>query len=87
MQVIQTNTHSFIVKVWREESNRQDAPMLWRGQITHVPSGQRYAFTDLYEIPTVIEPYLIQLGVKLTRFAQIKQWWRGWRGPRQIKQP
>ncbi len=78
MDTIQHNTHSFIVKVWREAADQAGAPMIWRGQITHVPSGRRYALTDLREIPPFIEPYLAQLGVQLTRFAQVQQWWRAW---------
>jgi hypothetical protein len=78
MQSIEHNAHSFVVKVWREET-QQETRVVWRGHITHVPSGQRQFFTDLHEIPLFIEPYLAQLGVHLSRFARIQQMWRTWR--------
>jgi hypothetical protein len=45
-------THSFVVKVWCEE------PALWRGYVTHVPSGRRQYFQDLTVVLRFIGPYL-----------------------------
>jgi len=74
MQSIQPNTHSFVVKVWREETGAPPPKMIWRGQIIHVPSGQRRSFTDLAEIPTFVAPYLQQLGVKPTWWWRVRHW-------------
>jgi len=57
------SVHSFIVKVWLEEdatvSNR-----IWRGHITHVPSGEKRYLKNLGEITAFIEPYLKATGIR-----------------------
>lgn len=78
MQSIEHNAHSFVVKVWREET-QQGMHVVWRGHITHVPSGRRHFFSELHEIPLFVEPYLVQLGVHVSRFGRIKQRWSTWR--------
>lgn len=40
---LESNTHSFIVKVWHEATAGDTRRASWRGHITHVPSrGRRY---------------------------------------------
>jgi hypothetical protein len=52
--------HSFIVKVWLEaqEGESRDEISLWRGRVTHVPSGLYYYFQDVDEIAHFIRSYL-----------------------------
>jgi hypothetical protein len=64
METIQPNTHSFVVKVWSEATGVAAPPVVWRGQITHVPSGEQRSFHDLAEIAAFVGPYLEQLGVR-----------------------
>lgn len=45
---------SFIVRIWREESNSTDTPALWRGHITSIPGGNRHYFMNLEDIPAYI---------------------------------
>jgi hypothetical protein len=70
MESIQPNTHSFVVKVWREETGTASSAVVWRGQITHVPSGEQRSIHELSEIGVFVTPYLQQLG------AKPRWWWR-----------
>lgn len=74
MEGIETNSHSFIVKVWVEDSAKEDATGLWRGSITHVPSGQRCYLNTLDEIQDFIAPYLEGMGVKPGAHWRINRW-------------
>lgn len=57
-------SHSFIVKIWLEESLEEADEAAWRGHITHVPSQERRYLNTLDDIIDVIGPYLDRLGVK-----------------------
>jgi len=65
MEEIESESQSFIVKVWVEERAVGGSRGVWRGHITHVPSGKRRYLKNLDEIGDVIAPYLEALGVKL----------------------
>ena len=64
------NTHSFIVKLWLEETVEEAGQVTWRGHITHVPSGERRYVEDLNGITAFIMPRLQDMGVKTGG------WWR-----------
>jgi hypothetical protein len=74
MDPLESSTHSFIVKIWRERMQEQGRQCTWRGQITHVPSGERRAFTRLVDLTAFIVPYLERLGVSVTPQGRIKYW-------------
>jgi len=57
-------THHFIVKVWIEETAEEAGQAVWRGHITHVPSGRRRYLRDFGDIIAFIEPYLEAMGVR-----------------------
>ncbi|MCB8983631.1 MAG: hypothetical protein H6659_07390 [Ardenticatenaceae bacterium] len=57
---------SFIIRVWIEEPASNDHPAVWRGHITHVPTGRRKYIRDLHQIAQIIAPYLSELGVEFT---------------------
>ena len=63
MDQSQSDTHSFIVRIWLEEPPVMDEPGVWRGHVTHVPGGERRYFQDLNEIAAFIMPYLVSMGV------------------------
>ena len=65
MDLFETTTHSFIVKVWLEESAHESNQALWRGSITHVLSGKRRYLDDLQDIFAFIASYLEAMGVEL----------------------
>jgi len=54
--------HSFIIKVWLEETADEAGQAIWRGRITHVPSGEYRYFEKLKEAATFIAAYLHKLG-------------------------
>jgi hypothetical protein len=62
MDLYESNTHSFIVKIWLEETVEEDGRATWRGHITHVLSGKRRYLKELDEITAFIRPYLEQAG-------------------------
>lgn len=67
MDVFEIHTHSFILRIWVEESDLESKKILWRGHITHVQSKERRYIEDLFEVVTFIESYLQPLGVKQNR--------------------
>jgi hypothetical protein len=74
MDQIESNTHSFVVKVWLEEVHKRSGKTVWRGHITHVPSGERRYFEDLAAIDNFIVPYLQQMGVDLGIWRRMRYW-------------
>jgi hypothetical protein len=55
----------FIVRIWREPGETEDAPPSWRGVIEHIPSGQRRAVKDLSDIAHFIAIYLREMGIEV----------------------
>jgi hypothetical protein len=74
MESIQPNTHSFVVKVWSEETGAASPAVVWRGQITHVPSGEQRSFHELSDIGVFVTPYLQQLGARPRWWWRLRQW-------------
>ena len=74
MDLFETSTHSFIVKVWLEETAEEAGQALWRGHITHVPSGKRRYLKNLDEILAFIKPYLEGMGVAFGLRCRIMKW-------------
>lgn len=54
---------SFIIRIWIEESATRTQPAVWRGSVTHVPSGATEYIQDLSRIAAIIAPYLTEMGV------------------------
>jgi hypothetical protein len=74
MDQFEANTHSFIVKIWREEVSADTSQAAWRGHITHVPGGERRYLRSLDDLSTFILPYFEEMGVKLALWWRVKQW-------------
>ncbi len=64
MDLSETYTHSFIVKVWIEETVEEAGQATWRGHITHALSGERCYVESLAAIIVFIAPYLEKMGVR-----------------------
>jgi hypothetical protein len=79
MDLLESSTHSFIIKVWLEGSATEGGGAGWHGHITHVPGGQRRYLKDLNEITAFIKPFLNQTGVKLSLRFRIRQWINKWK--------
>ena len=61
---MESNIYSFIIKIWLEEVAEEAGQAIWRGHITHVPSGERRYIRHLDDIRVFILPYLLAMGVK-----------------------
>ncbi len=62
MVPLESAVHSFILRIWLEESTEKTGQLKWRGHITHVPSEERRYFEDLNAIKTFISPYFQIMG-------------------------
>jgi hypothetical protein len=60
----EANIQSFIVKVWIEEAADRAGEITWRGQVTHVPGGERRGFQDLDDLAAFVRGYLEKMGVE-----------------------
>ena len=76
MDLPEASTHSFIVKIWLEEAGDSAGDGLWRGHITHVPSGARRYLKDLDDIVDVVVPYLEAMGARPSRWLRARRWLR-----------
>ena len=76
----ESNAQSFIVRIWVEERADETGQGLWRGHITHVPSGERRYLKNLGEIEDFIGPHLESMGVKLGVRWRLRHWLRRLRG-------
>jgi hypothetical protein len=72
MDLVEFNTHSFIVKIWLEEAAEDHHRGKWRGHITHVPGGERRYLKNLGEIVAFIAPYLESMGVRLDAYSWLQ---------------
>jgi hypothetical protein len=85
MDLPETITHSFIVKIWLEETAEEAGKATWRGHITHVFDGERRYLKKLDEITAFIAPYLERMGVEPDHWWRVGNWLRRfktrvWRG-------
>jgi hypothetical protein len=79
MEPAEENSHSFIVRVWLEETSSATEEVTWQGTITHVPDGRRRAFVSLNEIPEFIASYLADMGVKPALGLRLRRWLGRWK--------
>jgi len=55
---MQNNTHSFVIRIWREGDNEADSQASWRGYIDYVGKDKRLHFQDLEGITRFIQQEL-----------------------------
>jgi hypothetical protein len=72
--LVEFNTHSFVIKIWLEVTPSEAKRYSWRGHITHIPSGERRYMTNLFCILTFIIRYLKAMGISFSRFWWVKDW-------------
>jgi hypothetical protein len=58
MDSSEPEAHSFVIKLWIEEPREGGGVAVWRGHVTHVPSGERRYLKELADILDFIDPYL-----------------------------
>jgi hypothetical protein len=74
MDLLECNTHSFIFKMWLEESAAEAGRATWRGHITHVLSGERSYVKELRDVTTFVRPYLERMGIRLHAIEHFRDW-------------
>jgi len=58
MDLSESALHSFIIKLWLEADCNQSEPNVWRGYITHVPTGDRRYLKRLSDITDFVQEYV-----------------------------
>ena len=59
-------SHTFMVRIWREEREGEGVPPGWRGKIEHIRSGKWRYLNELDDIDTFIAEYLEVMGARLS---------------------
>lgn len=67
-------THSFIVKLWLEETEEEAGQAVWRGHVTHVPTHERRYLNQLNEVVAFISPFLRGKGGHLSIYKRMWAW-------------
>jgi hypothetical protein len=70
------STHSFVVRIWLEETAEETGEARWRGQVTHVPGGEREYVEDLEALCRFIAPYMEEAECQRSLGARIRRWLR-----------
>jgi hypothetical protein len=78
MDLSEFATHSFIIRIWREEIEEEAGQATWRGHITHVPGGERRYLRSLGDIAAFIAPYIEEMGVGVGPRGRIRQFLERW---------
>lgn len=79
MDISQQRAHSFVIRIWLEETTQESGQTVWRGHITHVPGGERRYLRDLNEIPAIMTQYLIEESAQAGTRSWIKKWFNAWK--------
>jgi hypothetical protein len=53
---------SFVIRIWREETNPEKSHTIWRGHITPIPNGKRHYFSHIHDISAYIAAHLEEQG-------------------------
>ena len=73
MDIPESKVHSFVVKLWLEETGDEPAGVGWHGYITHVPGGERRYLKNPNDVSDFIALYLKEMGVELETEGRIKR--------------
>jgi hypothetical protein len=76
------HSHSFVVRIWLEETVEEAGDARWRGQVMHVPGGERRYVEDLESLCRFIAPYLREEAREQGLTARFTRWFRRWIRPR-----
>jgi hypothetical protein len=72
------DTHSFILRCWREPRELKEAAPVWRGEVEHVPTGKRIYFKNFEELKQFLTSYLPEINAGETRNEEKQE--RTWFG-------
>lgn len=79
MDPYEPNTHTFVIRLWLEETVQEQGKATWRGHITHLLSKKRRYLQEPDDVIFFIMPYLMEMGVKVQLKWRIKWWLARWR--------
>lgn len=65
MAPLDDRTLVFIIRIWLERRELEQAPPVWRGMVEHLETGKRRYIKDLAEIRAIMMPYLAEMGIPL----------------------
>lgn len=74
MKSFEDNTHAFVIRVWLEPREIEDAQPEWRGVIEHIPTGERRYLRNLNDLTSFITSYLERMGVKVSVLRHASDW-------------
>ncbi len=63
MKAFCEDTHSFVLRCWREPRELEEAAPVWRGEVEHVPTGKRIYFKNFEELKGFLASYLPEITV------------------------
>lgn len=72
MARFEQESHSFVVRLWREYQAQSDGDLVWRGWVEHVQSGERYYFQNMKDLHTAVSHYIKQIPNLETVFSSIQ---------------
>ena len=75
MDLFEGSTYSFVIKVWLEQKASSNGRAIWRGHITHIPSGERRYLRSVRDISVFVMFYLDKMGVRLGPRWWLEKWW------------
>lgn len=58
MARFEQETHSFVVRLWREHRDDLEKTAVWRGWIEHIPTKRRHYFQDKENLLKIVSDYL-----------------------------
>jgi hypothetical protein len=74
MDLGKSQLHSFIIKLWLEDSLENAKQTEWRGKITHVPGGEHRYIKSFDEIAEFISVHLKWTGVENPTDGWLRKW-------------
>jgi hypothetical protein len=74
MDFAESTPHSFIIKLWLEDAGGKGKEKVWRGYITHVPTGARRYLKDLSDISEFIREYLDGSAGRIRSKSRARDW-------------
>jgi hypothetical protein len=66
--------HSFVLKIWQEETTEESGRAAWRGRITHVASGESRYVQTLEDVTSFVVMYLSAMGVRPSIGCRMLEW-------------
>ena len=76
MDFAESTPHSFIIKLWLEDAGGKRKRTVWRGYITHVPTGARRYLKSFSDITDFVKEYLNGSDARIGSESRARDWLR-----------